>query len=49
MDNLNQFGQSFRTNLATIASAKKAFLKYNSENECFHITDAGKFVSSAYE
>ena len=49
MDSLNSLGQSFRGNLASIAAAKQAFLMYNTSNECFHITDAGKFITGAYE
>jgi hypothetical protein len=49
MDSLNPFGHAFRSNLASVAAAKQAFLTYNNSSECFHITDAGKFITGAYE
>ena len=49
MDELNPFGRAFRNSLTNIAAAKQVFLGYNAKNECFHITDAGKFITGAYE
>jgi hypothetical protein len=49
MDSFNQFGQAFRSNLANVAAARKAFLEYNSAQEHFHISGAGKLITGAYE